>query len=123
MTNSKIFFLDDNPDRTQSFLESYPEAYTVSTAQAAIAALQGSFYDYVFLDHDLGGEAWVDSSRPDTGMEVVRWIMENQPQISNIVVHSHNTVAAPAMVDRLSRAGYNAYAIPFRTVIKDYRGL
>ena len=119
----KILFLDDNNDRTEAFLKNYPDADTVETAEAAIKALQKSKYTDVFLDHDLGGEAWVDSSRDDTGMGVVRWIIANGPAIENIVVHSHNTIAGPKMKDALKDAGYKVVYTPFANLIKSYRGI
>jgi hypothetical protein len=45
------------------------------------------------LDHDLGGEIYVDTNYSNTGSEVVRWIEKNKPDIKEIVVHSYNSSA------------------------------
>jgi len=63
------------------------------------------------LDHDLGGETFVDSGREDTGMEVVRWLCQNQDSQDGLIfvrVHSHNAPAAHRMVFDLKRAGYSS---------------
>jgi hypothetical protein len=58
------------------------------------------------LDHDLGGEVYVDPSRPDCGMEVVRWMAENRPEVGRVIIHSLNTSASLEMERQLRAAGY-----------------
>ena len=107
----KILFLDDCPARqkwaTQHFLAH--ELTQPTTAAAAIKALEhdGPF-DVVHLDHDLGGEAYAESSRSDTGFEVVRWIVKKKPPIPQIVVHTMNASAGHRMTGTLKKAGYSA---------------
>lgn len=108
-----ILFLDDSPERARRFRASWPSAIIVSTAAEAITQLATQPWNHVLLDHDLGGEEHVDSSRDDTGMAVVRWIVDNNPIINNIIVHSLNTPARIAMVSALVNAGYNAIAVPY----------
>ena len=53
-------------------------------------------WDEVHLDHDLGGEIYVDSSRPDCGMEVVRWLCASRRdrfEKTLFIIHSHNAEA------------------------------
>jgi hypothetical protein len=69
--------------------------------------------DALFLDHDLGGEVYVDSSRKDCGMEVVRFIVENKPKVSQIIVHTLNQNAGINMTNQLRNAGYEVKYIPF----------
>ena len=114
LPNPKVLFLDDVSTRIRNFSRKYPFADIVKTADKCIEAIKSKRYDIVQLDHDLGGEAWVDSSRADTGMEVVRFIEEHKPDIGKIIVHSWNTSAGPVMVDRLIRAGYPAIYRPFK---------
>jgi len=112
---SGILFLDDSARRTSTFLFDYPSATCVETAAACIAALKDDApWNVVCLDHDLGGETFVDSSREDCGMEVVRWIEEHQPSVKLFVVHTYNPGAAGVMVDALIRKGYRVIRIPFR---------
>ena len=117
-----VLFLDDDEQRTASFTSRFPDAVTVETAEACIARLRDGTgeperpsWDLVFLDHDLGGEFFVDSRRADTGMEVVRWILENRPKIARIVIHTHNEFAGYEMEQELTRAGYDTVQLPFGT--------
>jgi hypothetical protein len=71
----------------------------------------------LFLDHDLGGEEHVDSNREDCGMEVVRWMSKNKVDVGEVIIHSHNVIAAEKMRLSLEEAGYNVRAIPFRQLI------
>lgn len=112
----KIIFLDDDHGRWRSFLAKVPAAYRAETAAECINMIRESpEIDWLFLDHDLGGETWVDSNREDCGMEVVRYLCDNPRIISihNIVVHSHNVSAAKEMHDKLKDAFYNVKLIPF----------
>jgi len=118
-------FLDDSKNRTKAFMRQAPHAICVETAQQAIDLLKRGHLPrvvavdgaqkvgHLFLDHDLGGEVYADSSRPDTGMEVVRWIVEHRPAIEIIVVHSMNGPAAIRMEQALIGAGYRCRRIPF----------
>jgi len=106
---ARVLFLDDNPYRclaaTRTFVGG--DLYITHTVQGTIHLLEttGSF-GFVTLDHDLNGEEYVNSSRPDCGMEVARWIVTNKPTIGKINVHSWNNDAADKMVDILGSAGY-----------------
>jgi hypothetical protein len=74
-------------------------------------------WDEVHLDHDLCGESNVDHSRPDCGMAVVRWILqEPRPQLKStrFVVHSRNVNAASVMLFHLEVGGYQIQDRPFR---------
>lgn len=114
-----VLFLDDDPYRQHTFRSSVPFATIVETAQAAIARLEtlndGEEWHFVFLDHDLGGEAFVESDREDTGMEVVRWIIANQPRIGLVVCHSLNGPARANMVSLLRQSSYAVFNMPFNT--------
>lgn len=69
--------------------------------------------DYVFLDHDLGGREFVDSTDENTGAEVVRWIAENKPSVGTFVVHSLNPPAGNRMAEDLRGMGYAVIRAPF----------
>lgn len=115
-----ILFLDDNKNRTKAFQSKVPPAHCVETAQEMIDLIgKYSSIDHIFLDHDLGGEVHVDSSRSDCGMEVARWLMNNdrRDDIECIVVHSHNVPAAVAMHAALFEAGYNVKLVPFSSLL------
>ena len=109
-----ILFLDDDLDRTKIFLLNVLNAHTVETAMECISVLQSKEeWDYVLLDHDLGGNIFVDSDREDCGMEVIRWIVKNKPIIKQVVVHSFNPDASKEMILKLRDAGYDAIPVPF----------
>lgn len=121
MTKQNILFLDDDIIRTEKFLtNNHNESIvdTCSTARVCIALLNTYRYDVVHLDHDLGGERFVDSAREDCGMEVVRWLVQNRygsfpSYCAKIIVHTHNDNAGAAMTTLLRAAGYEAKYIPF----------
>ncbi len=108
-------FLDDDPARAAVFTARYPDAVWVQTAPECISRL-AEHWDEVHLDHDLGGEHYVDSSRDDCGMAVVRWLTEEPRRHLARVhfsIHSHNMIAAYEMLLRLQAAGLKAKASPF----------
>lgn len=117
----RIIFLDDNHQRWYSFKDKVSNAVRAETADECIRLIRDSIkIDWLFLDHDLGGEAYVNSAREDCGMEVVRFLCKDNltKTISNIVVHSHNTVAALEMYNKLKDAGYNVKLVPFYNMIE-----
>jgi hypothetical protein len=112
----RVLFLDDDPRRAAEFLALNPEAVWVQTAEDCIARLAEP-WQIVHLDHDLGGEIFVDSDRADCGMEVVRWLCGGGPipylRDTHFVVHTHNMNAAGVMVSKLREAGYETIYRPF----------
>jgi hypothetical protein len=113
----RILFLDDEPARAAAFLAARPGAVWVRTAGDCLERLAGpERWDEVHLDHDLGGETFVDAARDDCGMAVVRWLCRApRPHLeaTRFVVHSHNADAAFAMAFRLRAAGYRVAVRPF----------
>src|SRR3954471_11640352 len=111
----RILFLDDDPERAEIFLAKNPEAVWVKTADECIARLEED-WDEVHLDHDLGGEHFVDLSRDDCGMAVVRWLcLEPHPHLkpTHFLVHSHNPGAASIMLMQIQVAGFRVEHRPF----------
>jgi hypothetical protein len=124
-----ILFLDDSSARAVLAYNRMPVAERDNTiwcksAEEAITTL----WDYrdtltkVYLDHDLGGEQYVNTKREDCGMEVVRYLegmAHKHPEEFNelkdvkVVVHSWNTHAGPIMQDRLSKLGLKVVWTPF----------
>lgn len=107
-----IVILEDDDNRIETFLEMFPWAKVVKTANECIKLLKKPC-DLLFLDHDLGGEIYVDTDHKNTGSEVVRWIEEYRPKIKKIIVHSYNSAASDVMVKVLNRCGYDVARIPF----------
>jgi len=116
----KILFLDDSTVRATKFRSMAPNAEIVSTATECIEKLRSDTWDWVFLDHDLGGETFVDSNHEDCGMEVVRNIVEEKLSYHPIIiVHSLNADARKHMCLDLIGAGYDARSVPF-TILRRY---
>lgn len=113
-----IIFLDDSAIRRKAFRSYFPSTEFAETVPEVIALIERSIknaeeIEYLFLDHDLGGEEYVHSLRNDTGMEVVRWIIKYGPPIREVVVHTCNNVAGWEMLRQLRLAGYNASYVPY----------
>lgn len=111
----RVLFLDDDIRRAEVFLAICPEAVWVETARACIDRLAEP-WDEVHLDHDLGGEQYVDVNRDDCGMAVVRWLCaEPRPHLADarFFIHSHHLAAASMMVQCLLQAGHAAEFRPF----------
>jgi hypothetical protein len=111
----RILFLDDASDRAAAFLAAHPDAVWVRTAEQCVERLDQS-WDEVHLDHDLGGEVFVDHDRADCGMEVVRWLCD-APRMhlrkTRFIIHSHNANAACIMVLHLEQMGLEVQSRPF----------
>lgn len=111
----RVLFLDDDPGRAEIFLAEVPHAVWVSTVADCLLRLE-EVWDEVHLDHDLGGETFVDCGREDCGMEVVRWLcLKPHPHLAStrFYVHSHNAGAADLMVMQLRVNGFRVEARPF----------
>ena len=110
-----ILILEDSKSRQKDFKRNLPCATIVETADACIKELNEATetWDWVFLDHDLGGNIFVDTYEKNTGSEVVRWICANKPKIKQLIVHSLNDEAAYGMVRDLTGAEYSAKHVPF----------
>ena len=112
---TRVLFLDDDETRATIFLAMCPHAVWVQTAADCIAELEQT-WDEIHLDHDLGGEQFVDTDRDDCGMEVVRWIcLTHRPHLraTKFFIHSHNPLAATVMGVRMSVSGFMCEVRPF----------
>lgn len=113
---SKILILDDNKRRHQQFAQKYAteELTHVHTSHDAIEVLKKHSFDYVFLDHDLGGKIMEDSG-PGTGYEVAEWIANNETSHpSNMVIlHSLNPPGRKNMCNVLKSKGVMVMESPF----------
>ncbi|MCV0439867.1 MAG: response regulator [Hydrogenophaga sp.] len=121
----KILILEDDENRIATFMEKLPtwqDVTCVTTAEAAIEKLSTEEFAVVFLDHDLGGEVYVDPSNPNTGSGVVRWMLQNVETVQDpdIVIHSMNTPAALAMEQDLKGKYGFVWRIPFPTLVTNY---
>jgi hypothetical protein len=115
---SRVLFLDDDPIRGEIFLAEHKGAVWARTTEECLRQLSQP-WDEVHLDHDLGGEVFVDSERDDCGMAVVRWLCaEPRPHLktTRFIVHTHNLDAACGMALQLELLGYDVQVRPFGAV-------
>ena len=104
-----ILFLDNNKQRQRDMRSKVPSAKIVSTAEVCIKNIQKEdVWNILFLEGDTCG-----------GVEVVQWIVENEPQVRNIIVHAENPDTGMEMVQALQAAKYRANYMPFNTMIKN----
>jgi hypothetical protein len=111
----RLLFLDDDPRRAETFLNENPEAVWVTTVAECLERMSES-WDEVHLDHDLGGQRFVDMNQVDCGMEIIRWMCkEPRAHLHDTLffVHTHNSVAGLLMVLQMRSSGYNAEFRPF----------
>jgi CheY-like chemotaxis protein len=115
----KILVLDDDQYRLDIFKRNIDQGLITSqvdyvkTAHDAIECLQATAdYNYVFLDHDLGGQQ-MEWQEENCGMQVVDWIIANNYRKNvSIIIHSWNIPRAKEMCLRLTDAGYPAVQMP-----------
>jgi len=94
-----ILILEDDRMRQRAFLFRLAGTNTVvvETVPEAIELLKTKAWDYLFLDHDLGGQQYVPSGE-DTGYGVALWLKEHPERMpGNIIVHSLNASGANAI--------------------------
>lgn len=91
----KKLWVDDKRDPKG---EGHPDAFWVKTSKRAIAALEADTYDWVSLDHDLGGN--------DTGYKVIVYL-ENRANEGGAIpthlgCHSQNPVGKQNILDAIA---------------------
>jgi len=108
-----ILILEDNIERMVEFrkrmIEIGSQFHWTNNAKECIRLIETNKYDLILLDHDLGGEIFVDINKENTGSTVARW-MSNYPNNLNkdtpVIIHSHNYPAAQYMMSRIKKAIY-----------------
>ncbi len=113
----RVFILEDSPERIAGFLSAL-EGHDMTVCQW-LGGTDGACerykppYDLLLLDHDLGGQVYVDSSEEETGAAFCSWLhgREGDPLI---FIHSWNHPGAVNMQSILFGGGYNTVSIvPF----------
>ena len=110
----KVLVLEDDSRRIfkfrQRFLESGIVPVFVDTAKDCIEYLGKEKFNCIFLDHDLGGEIYVDVNNVNTGSAVARWMNSNENLNSDTiaVIHSFN----PAGAKYMNRLIKNSVIVP-----------
>jgi CheY-like chemotaxis protein len=109
-----IFILEDDETRQDKFKRKYigHDVTITDNVTEAKEFLSQSKHDLIFLDHDLGGETYVDSNNENTGYQLAKWIA-TQPKIlseSTIIIHSLNPVGVQNMKFALPSAWIQPFA-------------
>lgn len=120
LENRKILILEDDEYRMTSFRARFfklPfDIVHVETAEQAKKQLMEEQFSLIFLDHDLGGEVYVDTTNKNTGSEVVRYITENIEELAfeNVIffIHSLNPQGADYMYKSLKRLKLQTFKTP-----------
>jgi CheY-like chemotaxis protein len=107
----KILVLEDDPIRISKF-HSVCEAAGIDLAihdnvNDFIVAAQLLDYEAIFLDHDLGGQVFVDTRFHNTGSGAVRWMVAEHGYDVPIIIHSMNTPAAISMEKSLVAGNFS----------------
>jgi len=115
----KIFVLDDDMNRIESFQNCFGEDsvdYSIDPIDAA-EKLRNNEYDQIFLDHDLGGP-YTRGPKGD-GIDLVRVMAKEKLHIDTpIVLHSLNYAGAKNMEETLTETHNNVIRRNFFLVLK-----
>lgn len=119
----RCFCLDDDPDRIRKFAEWFNHP-SITWDCIQTAGRDYEFkppYDYIFLDHDLGGSQMgykhgrkLDvAEAEDNGVTLIRLIKKRLTPSDNIIIHSYNSVGAENMMKELMSYGITSHHFPF----------
>lgn len=133
----RVFILEDDPTRIQLFreagighdlvicesIEGIGQEHPMRDPKGARLVypreVMKAPFDYLFLDHDLGGRVYVDSDEEETGATFTRLM---PPQVEGhddpkVIVHSYNRAGAVTMVGILRDKGYDCVWVPFGEIV------
>ena len=120
-----ILFLDDDENRhweINRLNRGRHDIHKVYTAKECIEALQEGEWDMLFLDHDLGGEVYVDSAN-GTGYEVAEFLeANNEYQPPKMYIHSFNPVGAKNMHNCIPEAIVKPISLVYKQFEEIIRG-
>jgi CheY-like chemotaxis protein len=103
-----ILVLEDDPARVKFFKNKFIGHIVDYTddANVAVEFIKSQEYDYIYLDHDLGGEQ-LKWDEENCGMVVAKYIEENPlPEKTAVIIHSFNVVAAQRMLRIIPHSVY-----------------
>lgn len=111
----KIFILEDNIQRIDVLIANLSNHSLTITSNAPDAIdflTKDSEYDFFLLDHDLGGEIFVDINEPNTGSTVAKFLGGKNIK-GKVIVHSWNTVGAQNMMAHLPKSTHIPFTVSF----------
>lgn len=104
-----VLILEDDKGRQITFRRNLigTNCVVVETVKEAIDQLSNAEWDYLFLDHDLGGMQMVPSG-PGTGYEVAQWLHSHPERIpAYVILHTFNPAGAANMKALLPNSVYS----------------
>jgi DNA-binding response OmpR family regulator len=107
-----VFILEDNPDRMKKFHKELTghRIHHAETAKEGMDPIEMNRYDVLLLDHDLGGEVFVDSDFHNTGYKLAQFIaVSDRNSKTPCIIHSCN----PAGADNIQGVLKHAVLAPF----------
>jgi CheY-like chemotaxis protein len=104
----KVLVVEDDNERIFKFSRELEPTdavvYYAQSADGAATLLKVLKFDVIFLDHDLGGRAYVASSDPNTGYAVAKKIKGTRNESAYIIIHSLNPAGAENIKSLLPKA-------------------
>ena len=115
----KILILEDNTERIKLFKKNLigHDVKTTEFVDECKQYLTEYKFDFIFLDHDLGGKTFVESGGSEpTGYDIASWIVtdlkeENYPIA--VLIHSLNPYGAQKMFDEIEKIDVFRGVTPF----------
>src|SRR5208337_2024854 len=97
----KVFILEDDENRLSVFHREIPKIFpnceyyfSINAAGAKAILAEHKVFDLICLDHDLGGQVFVNSSMENTGYQVAKFIRQNGIRSRFFICHSLNPAGA-----------------------------
>jgi len=111
------FVLEDDPNRIEWFQKQFGESMVhTDDVLEAIEILKNSTFDLIFLDHDLGGGAYMRGENGD-GIDLVEWMAKEESHVDvPIIIHSLNKPGADNMMAALKDTHSRVARVDFVTL-------
>ena len=106
----KILILEDDEERIKFFTQLLSKDHTLFFARHVWEAKnifeKEQPFDMMFLDHDLGGRAFVDPAEEDTGSGFARYLTKKDLSKTTVVTHTFNSEGARSIQSILKNVKY-----------------
>jgi DNA-binding response OmpR family regulator len=126
----RALVLEDSQDRVEEFKKRFKEkgweGIYVDNVTDFEKKLLTEKYDIIFLDHDLEGQAYVNSEYYNTGATAAKMIVKRRSETKikfPIIIHSANPHGADSMFDTLRDSGAHAVKVSFVWLPKEFRAI
>jgi hypothetical protein len=119
----KVFILEDDLNRMETFnkvLKDHRICHAETVEDAKVLFEKEQPFDLILLDHDLGGEMFVNSDLPNTGFQFTKFLAERKASVSKsqIIFHTMNRPGAEKMYYYLRDREIKGFMIPFPILLQ-----